>query len=628
MDKEMQKNMLLAIVLSMLIMIVWMHFFAPEPPERTQPTEQIEPHEQAAEQVPEHLDEAAAPAGELEPVAELLPPEDLAKASDIVVETSHMVATFTTLGGRLTSLRLPEYQSKRGGQVELIPYSEVMQWPLALTFNDPEFGTQTESFIYEHNLYEPSSEVLKELAEGLRQCSRKVYLGTDQGEIRRQLDFCLPNASRDEDLRSVLLAIASEEGSTGKDADLLLKQAEIFSTSKFLVFSRQMTSRLRLIKAFVFEPDSYSFDVYTVFQNTADQPLNLGRGQASYSINWVPGMESSESLPKHDELVGVHLVEKNFGQKPIRKLKDSTEFPETLTWIGLKRKYFFVALQPDSGLMVASMKPLAQKEERVRISLNMLPMKLEPGGIAVNHVRLCAGPMLKDVLQSLGQGFDQIINFGFFDFFGKILLAALLWFNKYVQNYGLAIILLTIVVRVGLFPLNQKSYKSMKEMQALQPLVTELREKYKKNPQEMNKKMMQLYRTHKVNPMGGCLPIAFQMPIFIALFQALRYAVELRGAHFLWINDLSEPDRLFTLTVPFNLPINLLPLLVIVAMLIQQKMTPMAAGGQSEVQQKMMQYMPIIFGFLFYSMPSGLTVYFLVSTVLGLVQQYFVQKAA
>ncbi len=118
------------------------------------------------------------------------------------------------------------------------------------------------------------------------------------------------------------------------------------------------------------------------------------------------------------------------------------------------------------------------------------------------------------------------------------------------------------------------------------------------------------------------------MPVFIALFQALRNAVELRGAHFLWIVDLSEPDRLFTLTTPINLPINLLPLLVIIAMVVQQKMTPMAVGGQSEVQQKMMQYMPIIFGFLFYSMPSGLTVYFLVSTVLGLVQQYFVQKAA
>jgi YidC/Oxa1 family membrane protein insertase len=235
--------------------------------------------------------------------------------------------------------------------------------------------------------------------------------------------------------------------------------------------------------------------------------------------------------------------------------------------------------------------------------------------------------MLKDVLESLGSGFSQIVNFGFFDMFGKLLLAGLLWFNKYVQNYGLAIILLTIVVRVGLFPLNQKSYKSMKEMQALQPLVNELREKYKKNPQEMNKKMMALYREHKVNPMGGCLPIAFQMPIFIALFQALRYAVELRGAQFLWIKDLSEPDRLFTLTVPINFPINLLPLLVIAAMLIQQKMTPMAAGGQSEAQQKMMQFMPVIFGFLFYSMPSGLTVYFLVSTVLGLVQQYFVQKA-
>jgi YidC/Oxa1 family membrane protein insertase len=628
-DKEMQKNMLIAIVLSMLIMIVWMRFFAPKPPEETRPPVGTQPQEQAAEQVDDQFREAAAPEAEaeLEPVTEPLVPEDLADARDVVVETRHMSATFTTFGGRLTSLGLPEYHSKRGGKVELVPDNEQMQWPLALEFNDPEFGTHAEDFIYEHGLYEPPSAELSELADGLRQCSTRLYPGADEREIRRELDLCIPESDGADDLRTVVLAIAGEKAAGAGAADSLAEQAEAVSNSKFLVFSRRMTSRLRLIKAFVFDPESYSFDMYAIFENTADRPLSLGRGRASYSINWVPGMESSETAAKFDELVGVHLVERDFGQKAIRKLKETREFPDKLTWVGLKRKYFFVALEPRSGLMAASMEPLGEKEERVRLGLDMLPMNIESGDVAVNHVRLCVGPMLKDVLESFGPGFDQVINFGFFDFFGKILLAGLLWFNKYVQNYGLAIILLTIVVRVGLFPLNQKSYKSMREMQALQPKVNELREKYKKNPQDMNKKMMQLYREHKVNPMGGCLPIAFQMPVFIALFQALRYAVELRGAHFLWITDLSEPDRLFTLTVPFNLPINLLPLLVIVAMLLQQRMTPMSTGAQSEAQQKMMQYMPVIFGFLFYSMPSGLTVYFLVSTVLGLVQQYFVQKA-
>ncbi len=648
----MQKNMLVAIVLSVLIMIVWMRFFAPKPPEQTVKQEQAaeQAYEQTGEQVAKQPEKAAPETKvEPEPVEESVPPEELAKARDVVVETPHMVATFTTLGGKLTSLRLPEYQSKLGGDVELVPQGEGMQWPLALQFNDPEFGTRTENFLYESTLYLPSDDALRKLADELRQCSGRVYSQADEAEVRRQLGLCLPQSAGNEDLRTLVLTIAGETVSSGGGtADALLtKQAERLSNSKVLIFSHQMTPSLRLIKAFVFDHKNYSFDMHTIFRNTSAEPLNLGRGEASYSINWVPGMESSESSPRQDQLYAVYLEGKNFQQEKVmrregifatilvklglksRKKEEEwkTSFSKELVWVGLKRKYFFITLEPGGELMGASVEPLSEKEERARITLDMLPMKIKPGHTAAGHIRLFAGPMLKSVLESCGPGFGQILNFGFFDLFAKILMEGLLWFNKAVQNYGLAIILLTIVVRVGLFPLNQKSYKSMREMQTLQPLVTELREKYKKNPQEMNKKMMQLYRDHKVNPMGGCLPMAFQMPIFFALFQALRNAIELRGAHFLWIKDLSEPDQLFTLTVPFHLPVNLLPLLVIVAMLIQQKMTPMTAGGQSEGQQKMMQYMPVIFGFLFYSMPSGLTVYFLVSTVLGLVQQYFVQKA-
>jgi YidC/Oxa1 family membrane protein insertase len=609
--------MLIAIALSVLIMIVWMQFFAPEPPRVTEQTQDAI----------ERIYEAEQPAG-LEPeapIAERVKPDELAKAQDVLVQTTHISATFTTLGARLVSLSLPEYQSKRGGQVELVPNVEDMSWPLGLRFNDEDFGTRTEDFIYDYTLYDSTSAELSDISQTLKLCPENSA-GKSEDEIWRQLDSCLQNAG-DQTLRPVVLGLVSRRLASGQSASSLAAQAEELSKSQVLVFSYRLTPQIDIIKAFVFAPEKYSFDMITAFRNLGDRTIQLGGNQPSYWISWVPGMESSETSPKYDELVGVHLVQRNFGQKSIRKLKEAKEFAEDLTWIGLKRKYFFVAFEPGSGLAAASMNPLGEKEELVRISLAMAPMTIEPGQAAANHVRICVGPMLKHVLESCGPGFDQILNFGFFDYFGKILLAGLLFFNKYVQNYGLAIILLTIVVRVALFPLNQKSYKSMKEMQALQPKVAELREKYKKNPQEMNRKMMELYRTHKVNPMGGCLPIAFQMPVFIALFQALRYAVELRGAQFLWITDLSEPDRLFTLTVPFNLPINLLPLLVIGAMVIQQKMTPVA-GAQNEAQQKMMQYMPIIFGFLFYSMPSGLTVYFLVSTVLGLVQQYFVQKAA
>jgi YidC/Oxa1 family membrane protein insertase len=539
-----------------------------------------------------------------------------------------MTATFNTLGGDLVSLQLPEYNSKRGGVVELVPQTTDLESPLSLRFHSPQFGTQAENFIYDEKLYEPADESVKNLAEAAVHDSGEIPAGANEAAVRQIFEQRLPHAAGQEDLRSFVIAALSNQIPTDSAAQTAAGRARALEENTILLFSHQMTPDLRLLKGFVFGTKHYSFVMYTVFRNTGNGLLELNDGQSSYSVVWAPGLESPETTPKSDELLGVSLVGKGYTQKPIRKLKEEREYPEDLQWIGLKRKYFFATLEPSGGLLNATMQPLAQKQEVVGISLNMRPMEIASHDLAVNSIRVCAGPMLKEVLESCGTGYGQILNFGFFDMFGKMLLTALLWLNKAVQNYGIAIILLTIVVRLALFPLNQKSYKSMRAMQALQPKVNEIREKYKKNPQEMNKKMMELYRENKVNPMGGCLPIAFQMPIFIALFQALRNAVELRGAHFLWMVDLSEPDKLFTITQPFHFSLNLLPLLVILAMVIQQKMTPMAGAGQNEAQQKMMQYMPIMFGFLFYSMPSGLTVYFLVSTVLGLVQQYFVQKAA
>jgi YidC/Oxa1 family membrane protein insertase len=628
----MQRNMLLAFALMIAILWLWQKFFMPPPPKPEQPVEQVT--EWAGEQPPDQItpgEQATTPSiPTTEPAIMTEEPafvDDLSTASDVIIENAHLSATFTTHGGLLTSLRLPEYDAKLGGSVEIVPHNEEMHWPLGLDFKDPQYGRRDEDFIYEHAVYGPSDSVLSELADGLRECSDTIFPEADAAEISRQISACLPATETDADLRAAVVAVAAENVSTAKNAGGLSEQAELLETGSHLIFSRQLTSRIRLVKAFTFPSDTYSFNMHTVIQNTGGEPLILGRNRPNYSISWLPGMETSERALKGDQLLGMSLVSESYEQKALKKFKDGMTYPDTLEWIGLKRKFFFVLLEPRDGLLGASMKTNDVKLEKLQIDLDMPPVTLEPGGVAADTVRICAGPALIDVLASLGPGFDQVINFGFFDFFGKILMMGLLWFNKYVQNYGLAIILLTIVVRVGLFPLNQKSYKSMKEMQAVQPLVNELREKHKNNPQEMNKKMMALYREHKVNPLGGCLPMVFQMPIFIALFQALRNAVELRGAQFLWIADLSEPDRLFELTKPINLPINLLPLLVIIAMVVQQRMTPMAAGGQSEAQQKMMQYMPIFFGFIFYNMPAGLTVYFLVTTVLGLVQQYFVQKA-
>jgi YidC/Oxa1 family membrane protein insertase len=193
-----------------------------------------------------------------------------------------------------------------------------------------------------------------------------------------------------------------------------------------------------------------------------------------------------------------------------------------------------------------------------------------------------------------------------------------------VHNWGLAIIVLSLIIYIILFPLSLKQMRSMKEMQALQPTIEELRKTYKDNPQKLNKEIMELYREHKVNPLGGCLPLILQIPIFFALYQALIRSIFLKGASFLWIKDLSEPDKLFKINLTGKtLDINILPILMALEMFIQQKISTTATGtGTSEQQRLMLILFPIMFGFIFYSMPSGLVLYWFINSTLMLIYQF------
>jgi YidC/Oxa1 family membrane protein insertase len=200
-----------------------------------------------------------------------------------------------------------------------------------------------------------------------------------------------------------------------------------------------------------------------------------------------------------------------------------------------------------------------------------------------------------------------------------------------VHNWGGAIILLSFIIYLILYPLTLKQMRSMKQMQALQPRIEELRKTYKDNPQKLNKETMELYRQHRVNPLGGCLPLVLQMPVFFALYQALIRSIALKEASFLWIKDLSEPDRLFLL--PVNLPaigneINILPVLMTIGMFIQQRISmSTASSGSAEQQRLMMIIFPLMFGFIFYHMPAGLVLYWFVNSSLMLIYQFRISRA-
>ena len=203
------------------------------------------------------------------------------------------------------------------------------------------------------------------------------------------------------------------------------------------------------------------------------------------------------------------------------------------------------------------------------------------------------------------------------------------FFYGLIPNYGVAIILITLLIKMILWPLGNKSYKSMAEMKKIQPLVAELKEKYKNDKKKVNEETMKLYRTYKVNPLGGCLPMAMQIPVFFALYRMLYETIELRHAPFFgWITDLSAPDRLFNFdfSIPFMEPPYGIPVLTIImgaTMLLQQKMSPPPGDP---AQAKMMMLMPIVFTVIFINFSSGLVLYWMVSNVISIAQQYYVGK--
>jgi len=228
-------------------------------------------------------------------------------------------------------------------------------------------------------------------------------------------------------------------------------------------------------------------------------------------------------------------------------------------------------------------------------------------------------------------GFEETIDYGWFGVISKGLLTVLRFFRKWTGNWGVAIILLTLLVNLISFPLTKKSFVSMHRMKNVQPHIQKLKDLHKDNPQKLNKEMMELYKKYNVNPFGGCLPMLMQIPIFIALYQGLIKAVQLKGAHFLWIQDLAKPDAV---NLPFSLPLigahmNILPVMMVVMMFFQQKIQGAAAAMSPEQasQQKMMLVaMPVFFGFLFYNMPSGLVLYWLTNTILMTGEQLFLKK--
>lgn len=388
-----------------------------------------------------------------------------------------------------------------------------------------------------------------------------------------------------------------------------------------IVFTAKTASGLKIDKEIIFHPDKY-------FVELEQKITNLSNGTHTLKYKIVGGSRIVK-LSQQDEPYVEIIRSLNGKVTHINKggIRNSTVLNNgQVDWVSLKNRYFSLILKPFVTSMAIYSNKLSDNELQTQIETG--DFLLQANSSVTHKYLLYAGPNDYEQIRNLKLGLEDSLHLGFTGGIGRILLVILRFFQGIVKNWGVAIILLTLLINIVLFPLSLKSLKSMREMQAVQPKVDALRETYKDNPQKLNREIMELYRKHKVNPMGGCLPMLLQMPVFFALYQVLMKSIELRGAPFLWIKDLSQPDRLIANIPIFPNELNILPLLMAVGMFLQQKLsTPPRTASSGAVdqmaqQQKMMMVtMPLLFGVLFYRLPSGLVLYWFTNTLLTMVEQ-------
>ncbi len=407
-----------------------------------------------------------------------------------------------------------------------------------------------------------------------------------------------------------------------------------------VAFTTQVEEGLRLVKTFSLLPDKYDVSMDVRIENNTDTEISLSYGIIASS------MFAHEGIPSSDMAA---VVGRDMGNKKIKLVQIATKkFPITeestcIVWAGAINKFFAAVLKPASSDLVASINAQAFDAQGVlsnekadmgdfMVTIQTHKIRLSPHGAANHNFIYYTGPKKEEYLKQYDT-LGALLSYGWFHVISKALLAFLNTVHHAIPNYGISIIILTIIIKAILFPLTRKSQVSMFRMQQLQPLVNQLKEKHKHDKQKLGKEQVLLFKKYGVNPMGGCLPMFLQLPVFFALFRTLQISFEMRQAPFcLWITDLSRPDTL--LHFPFTLPLignalNILPLIMTAASFAQTKVTPKAAATdpQAQAQQKMMSFMPVMFAFILYNMPSGLTIYWTTSTLLSILESILIRKS-
>ncbi|MEW6356140.1 MAG: membrane protein insertase YidC [Planctomycetota bacterium] len=604
----MDRNTLLALVLSALVLILWQCFVVP----RYAPPPKPEEESAVADKEP-----AAPPQSETQPATTEKKPEPKEKALE---QEPEQPAT---------------QESKQSKKIEGLPEAEPQ--------DDIELDAPGSKLM---TAWTNQGAALKRLT------FRDYYTDVEHTENLTLLKP-IENAPLSLTLTNVMMVSGEDINSPveeGYSLDLDRRAYHVAREDGKLTFTTGFQNGLEVVKCFELDPATYHLNAALAFRNKGKEPVKL-----QYSIvasgpivpDDLSGMNLYAFAATMDDAGRVGVQKVHAGKLPKGAFAVEGEAIDIL-WAGCDNMYFAAALQPQQGpeekwvyravgsAFEQTLPPRAPNEKgqtihNATMTLTSYPVVIQPGKEAVHRFAYFVGPKDKDILAKQGWAhMTDLVDFGMFGLISRLLLWLLDRFYALIPNYGWGIIFITVVVKICLHPLSRKTQISMHRMQKLQPLINELKEKLKNDPQRLQREQWELFRKYRVNPFGGCLPMFIQIPVFLGLFRALQLSIVFRQADFvLWIKDLSQPDRLAIL--PFQLPflgneLNVLPILMTATWLIQQGTMPKPADPQQAQQQKIMMFMPVMFGFMLYSMASGLTLYWMTSTLLGIFEQMYIKR--
>lgn len=420
--------------------------------------------------------------------------------------------------------------------------------------------------------------------------------------------------------RSGLIALNNSDLPNHTSTFKLVQSGKDGSGRPFLVLASERNG-VKLEKTFVLNPGSYVVDVghrvtqsaasqnpivlYTEIVRDGMQEQKIGPFDGAFSASTFTGPAAYTDKEKFNKLEFT-AIDKN-------KITIPTQVPAgDPAWIAMVQHYFASAWIP--GDKVARDIYAGKIDNGLyRIGMQIPLGVVAPGSTVVEKAQLFVGPQEEKVLETIAPGFELLKDYGYLTIIAKPIFWLLEKIHGFVGNWGWAIILLTILIKLVFFPLSAASYKSMARMKEVQPRLMAMKEQYKGDPQKLNQAMMEMYRKEKINPLGGCLPVLIQIPVFISLYWVLLSSVEMRGAPWiLWIHDLSIPD-----------PYYILPLIMAVSMFVQTKLNP---TPPDPIQAKVMMYMPIVFSIMFFFFPAGLVLYWVVNNLLSIAQQWQINQ--